>query len=367
MICIFFFTDRYNYCRHWLAELLGFYSPLHFVCMTVNEDDLHWVLFRFMMDKINSVSKFFCWCQIQGVRSKSRDSSLSLSSSSYTVFNNTTATSAHTHALHTHRTQSDVVMWVRTVCFPLWLLFSLLAKTKPASYWTRQRLIVSERLPLVISTKLHVLHTSLKLSSALGQTQAFLFSGNLISFFHCQNPAWKVVPLFRVQIFCHAFPRFTSSPHWIWRLWGFPNQTVLDRYCENLTWKLKRVLFIYILFSFLSPVRILWEMSCAQLPSLFIAKGLISFLGTKRKIDSGGGGALSLWTLIKQIYIHRQFKSFIALQRFPMCLFCINQASTVDCCPKNISTVYISYCYSIWLLNCMKKSCYLDKSFLITN
>lgn len=140
-------------------------------------------------------------------------------------------------------------MQVRAACFLLWSLFSPLAKTKPVSYWSRQRLIVSEK-------PSGLLHENYSITYVINQilSQTFPFSSNIISFVICWKQ-WKQIPLFQVQILFHAYQSFRSSPQWIarmrGRLWDFPNQAFVDLYCENLSWKLKRFIFIYLHFSFL--------------------------------------------------------------------------------------------------------------------
>lgn len=114
--------------------------------------------FRFMIEKIKPVSELYCWYDAEEANALERDIHLSLQLNSdrlsifvsvtSNLFNSPIATvpeMTHTHVLHTHWIQSHLVIKVRTICFPLWLLFSLLAKTKPVSHWTIQRLFVSEK------------------------------------------------------------------------------------------------------------------------------------------------------------------------------------------------------------------------------
>lgn len=171
--------------------------------------------FRFMIKTIKSVSMFYCWYDVLGMMSKKKriwfsleprsqkqlhssfqlnlsrlSKFVSVTSNPHThmLFNSPIATvpeRTRTHALHTYWAQSDLVIQVRTIYFPLWLLFFLLAKTKPVSHWTIQRLFVLEKLFANLD-KGTVLHTSLSLSIEAADF-GFRLQWQLISFFTCRK------------------------------------------------------------------------------------------------------------------------------------------------------------------------------------
>lgn len=130
----------------------------------------------------------------------------SISSTSYTLFNNPIAPDLHTSSTYTLNTirhgnaGQDHSISIR--CVSQNKATFLLDQTK--IYCLRETTSDSRH-------ETTVLHTSLGLSTETGSD--FPPQWQLDFVFQLQKAAWKLVPLFQVQILFHAYLRFTSPPY----------------------------------------------------------------------------------------------------------------------------------------------------------
>lgn len=189
--------------------------------------------------------------------------------------------------------------------------FSLLARTEQVS---RQRLIVPDKSSGSRHESTLLYHTR----HCLNTEADFPLQWQFDFIFHLLKAVWKLVPLFQVQILFHANPRFTSSHCWVGRirgLWDFPNQEVLDLFCENFELKIEE--FYLFIVQFLSTRWSYWDTLEVWLSTAFllVCSQRSNFI-SRHKTEDWHWRGLSGVNTLTFIFI-ASFKVFHSIKKIP--------------------------------------------------